>query len=253
MSERNSQPRDRTPIYLALIAAGATLGAALIGVLPSLLNSRGGASVVITATAPPPTAARAETQFPVSPTTVVASPVPPLPAPSPTPRPAADTQATLLLVNNLAFDMEFFVDDQSVTTIQSGTYQPLKVIQGRHEFRQCVVGTDYTSAENCFAKEFDLQASPEVWTMFDASNPLTARGDVVLLVLNRAPIAQDVFVDAQMTRTIPPGAYAALTISTGAHSVQPCAEGTNPASGTCGARIEITASQPTDSFLIHGD
>lgn len=272
MQDHKPEPRDRTPIYLALIAAVATITAALIGVLPNLVNPRSApAPIVITATSAPTQAALATATVPAPPTNAPVSPTsaPPTPTLAPTetiisptltiapptvaPSPSPDETVRLLLVNNLASAMEFFADDTSLTTIPSGAYQPLKVPRGRHVFKQCVVGTDYSQSGSCFEKAYELAESPDTWVMFDGAHPLTAKGDVILLVLNRASIPQDLYLDGEPSETVAAGGYAALTLSQGAHTIQPCAPGMAPPSAECGARIPLNASQPTETFLIHGE
>ncbi len=275
MSENKSAPRDRTPLYIAIVGATATILAALISQLPNLMNRSQPTPtpIIITATPPqtfgaqannvvptetsaaptattlPNTLAPTATETPFSPPTELrAASATPLP-----PSPTRSNVITLLLINNLPRAMEFFVDGQSLTTINSGAYQPLRITPGTHEFKQCVLGSDYNAPENCFAKNYSAAPNPDVWEMFDSNHPLVTGANSVLLVLNRAQSPQDFFVDNQFQETVPPNAYTALTVRNGAHFVQPCAVGTTPPAPSCGDRIQINFRFPTHYFVILGE
>lgn len=284
MSENKPEPRDRTPLYIAIVGALATIAAALIGVLPNMLN-RGAPppspiAIVITAT-PVPTQIPIETNVPttVPPTNVPPTNVPPsgaataatapltitveamLPAPTVPQAVTATAPATaipsniitFLLVNNLPQKMEFFVDNEGQTRINSGDYEILHLLRGMHQLKQCVVGTDYTDPNNCFDRAYDLESEPDVWVMFSDSNPLLTQENVSLLVLNRAPIPQDIFIDGQLADTVPPHDFKPIFVIPGEHTIQPCAPGIHPPSGGCGKAFKNRYTAPTHFFIINGE
>jgi hypothetical protein len=149
--------------------------------------------------------------------------------------------------------MEFFVDNVSTTRITGGTFQPLKVPRGMHEFKQCVLGLDYTNPANCYATTYDLQPNPEVWVMYDEANPMRTEGNVSVVVLNRANIPQDIFVDNVHVETVPPADFIIVPVSVGTHTLQPCAPGFAPPSQGCGGAFTSDYSQPTHFLIINGE
>lgn len=279
MSENKPEPKDRTALYIAIVGASATIVAALIGVLPNIVNRNAPppTPLVITTT-PVPTQVSLVTSVPASaspptplPPTLTTAPttVPPtlttapltitreatLPAPTATAKPPATVSniITFIVVNNLPQTMEFFVDGKAATKINSGTYQPLKVPRGTHELKQCILGTDYTDPNNCFAREYDIQPNPDVWVMFSDNNPLLTHANVSLLVLNRASIPQDIYIDGQLADTVAGGDFNVILVTPGEHTIQPCAPGIVPPNGGCGKAFTNRYSMPTHFFTIDGE
>lgn len=289
MSEKNPQPKDRSNITSALIGAGAVVLTAVITsiVAPVVLRSLESSPtpIIVTATPPPtviaqntsvpptatleptvrvdtPTRAPTATEiiFPTAPTATTAlraasatpppSPIPPTRVP---PTPTQSNIITFLLINNLPRAMEFFVDGESLTRINSGAYQMLKIPRGTRELKQCVLGSDYSASGNCFARTYDLAPNPDVWEMFDSNNPLTTGADSVLLVLNRAAYPQDIYLDNQLVETIQGGAFVALTVSNGSHTLQTCAPNEKPPSGACGRAFQDNYRFPTHYYVILGE
>lgn len=265
MSEKKSEPKDRTALYIAIVGATATVIAALIGVLPNLLRNPPPTPVVITAapaatviaqatTLPPTVVAVMPTATEIAPTLVL-SPTIGLSA-SPTPPPASPTPTnivTLVLVNNLPRAMEFFVDGVSATSIDSGAYQVVPLKLGTHELKQCVYGSDTTKPENCFAKSAVLNNSLDYWEMFDAANPEPPSSPLTLLVLNQSSAPQDIYMDGIFAKTVGANTFIALRGPGGLHTIQPCPVGDNPASGKCGERRALELGKKVEIFRILGE
>jgi hypothetical protein len=265
MSEKPPAPRDRTPLYIAIVGATATIMAALIGVLPNLTrqNSPPPTPIVITAT-PAPTEVAQATLAPATQTDISGFPTLTLIPPTATlaatvipttisPTISSGAEITLLLINNLPRAMDFSIDGASVTAIESGTYKALPVRRGPHEFKQCVFGADPSLPENCFSRTALVVNQPEFWEMFDNANPIPVSGDVILLVLNQAPTPQDLYLDGELAETVPAHGYAAIAVAPGKHTLQPCALQRTPESGTCGARSEFDLQKKIESFTIQSE
>lgn len=272
MSEKQPPPKDRTTLYIAIVGAAATILAALIGTLPNLLPRNDAPSptpIVITATSAPtvvsqaPSTAAPTQQPSTPPASATGLPTVTLPTATatlrgagitpPPPSPTRTNVVTFLLVNNLPRAMEFFVDGQSATKINSGSFQPIRVPRGTRELKQCVLGSDYADPNNCFSRGYDVQPNPDVWVMFDQANPLVSAANVNVLVLNRASIPQDIFIDNQISETVQPGAYAVIPVARGEHTIQPCAPGIRPPNGGCGKAFRSQYSAPTHFFTIDGE
>lgn len=271
MSVNKPEPKDRTALYIAIVGACATIAAALIGVLPTILNrapaptpvaivitaspaptSNTQATIVPTAQALPTALSSTSTSLPPSavPTNTI---VPPTDRPTPPPLPTQSSIVTFLLINNLPRTMEFFIDGKSATKINTGTYQSLQVPHGMHELKQCIVGTDYSNPNNCFATSYDVEPNPDVWEMFDKTNPLKTDANINLLLLNRANTPQDVYVDGKLAQNITPGKVIVITIIPAHHVVQSCAAGFSPPNGACGQPVGTDYSAPTGYFIINGE
>lgn len=282
MSANKPEPKDRTALYIAIVGASATIVAALIGVLPNVLKRDTPVTpiaIIITAT-PPPTSIAQATTIPtltsqptavlgtatlqptsapatstsVPPTTTpTATNLPSTPPPTALPSPTPSSIVTLLLINNLPRTMEFFIDEKSITKINSGTYQSLRVPHGKRELKQCVLGTDYNDPINCFARTYDVEPNPDVWEMFDSNNPLKTNANINLLLLNRASTPQDLIIDGQFAQTIAAGTATVITVTPGQHTLDACAVGFRPPNGACGKPVSSNYFAPTHYFIISGE
>jgi hypothetical protein len=256
MSESSPQPsRDRTPIYLALIAATSTIIAALIAVLPNILNTnqRGAPPqqptvIVVTATLAPATEAPIATATtpPAATTAALGQPGATLAGPSPT----TDTRITFLLLNNFDKNQDFYIDSNLAISVNSGQYQTLHVQPGSHELKNCLLGSDPTVKDNCFAQTANVNQNPYLWQI-DGNAPVTDQP--ILVVLNQANSPQDVFVDNSNAGTVSAHDFMAIRVPVGSHSLQPCTAGNTPASNpnACGAFTGLDAHHPVISFTIN--
>ncbi len=261
MSEKKSEPRDRTPVYIAIVGATATVLAALITQLPNLMNRPEvtPTPIVITATPPPTHVTQATNMSPgatTAPSTTAPTATVELRAASATPVPSSPTPdniVTLVLVNNLPQAMEFFVDGVSVSSIDSGAYQVVPVERGRHEFKQCVHGSDTANPNNCFAKSTILNDAVDYWEMFETNSSIPPQSTLKLIVINQSSTPQDIFMDGIFAKTVNARDFIELNGPGGLHTIQPCAQGATPASGSCGERTSLQLSKRIEIYKILGN
>lgn len=249
MSENQSPHKDRTALYIAIVGATATIIAALIAVSPNWFNRNSGTTTIVITATPEATGVAQATAVPthtpipstIAPTNTVA---PTATAISPTP----NNSTSLLLVNNLPRQMDFYADGVKTTSIDSGTYQVLPVPIGAHEFKQCVFGTD-----NCFAKTARLSRVIDYWEMFDTLSAGELQTTLTLLVLNQSAAPQDIYMDGIFAKRVDANNFIALTGPGGLHTLQACAAGETPASGKCGERYPLQLGKKIEIFKILGE
>jgi hypothetical protein len=146
--------------------------------------------------------------------------------------------------------MDFFIDGLHVATINSGDYAIRDVTAGPHTLKHCINGAGQNEPENCFTRTTTFSEQPELWQMFDETNPLTASAEVELLLLNQSALEQDVYIDGQFAAAIAPHDYASIRLARGEHSVEPCARGSTPPGGRCAGPYPLNVEQETESFRI---
>jgi hypothetical protein len=229
-----SEHKDRTALYIAIVGATATILAALIGVLPNLLN-RGATPVptplVIVATAVPTPLAQATA---VLPTQTAA---------------AGTGRIDFLVTNNRESAFDFFVDDEYQVTIPPGSYQLLRVVPGERRLTHCPQGTKPSDASNtCETLTREVQSEPYDWQL---GGTTPAREKVLLFLLNQIDNDIDVFVDG--AEKVPVNAHKIGTIhlEPGTHEVQTCPRGAAPAQGDCGKVSAFEFLRSVEMYVVN--
>jgi hypothetical protein len=198
MSEKNSESRDRTPIYIALIGALATIAAAFIAIAPNFWRPRRAPQ----GAAPPPRgAARA--------------------AP-------ADTSLKFILVNNSEYAQDFYIDNTFAEAINTGTYVVLRVAPGEYTLTTCARGANpLKQPENCSASPTKVRVydNPYLWHIYGDKR---ASGQMTYLVVNQSNSARDIFIDSAFKTTLRANDFVALTVPATEHVGQDCAQGKTP-------------------------
>ncbi|MBI4672395.1 MAG: hypothetical protein HY741_12120 [Chloroflexi bacterium] len=197
MSEKKSEARDRTPIYIALIGATATLAAALIAIAPNFLR---------------PSAPQ------------------PLPPPATVSGQIAPTVALLkfVLVNNSEFAQDFYIDNTFAEAINSGTYVVLTIPPGDYTLTTCARGANpIKQPENCSATDTKVRVhdNPYLWHIYGNQQ---ASGQMTYLAVNQSNTPRDLFIDGTFKTTVPANDFVALTLPATEHVGQDCTQGKTP-------------------------
>lgn len=259
MSEPKPESKDRTALYIAIVGATATIVAALVGILPNLLNrSAPPTLLVITATPPLTIIAQATTTIPptltnVPPTTVPTTTNPP-PTLAPTatnaPSPTASVQRIDFLVTNNRTDaLDFYIDDEFQVTVPAGGYQLMRVIPGERRLTHCPRNAKPSdAASGCETLTREVKNNPYDWEL---GGTVPAPREVLLFMLNQIDNDVDIFIDGSTKVSVNAHKMGTTQLVPGAHEIQTCLRGTNPSQGVCGTANRFELLRKVEMFLVN--